>query len=411
MIIALVFAVLPKLATAADRDICVERDGGRSIEACSRIIASSQLAGKDLATIYVLRASIYRAGKDYPHAIEDITHAIELLKTTASNDVVASAYATRASIYSLDGDSVKALADYQQTLSLDATNAQAAEGVRSLQALLASLPPNTLGSHSAQQLVAPNEPLPSEIPIPQDVLQLVQTHPFFANAPPVRVGGYSYDQLMSATINGFHGGTSSTFDDSVKWLRQGIVSEQSIMQAKTTYNVTTTSKYKTNSISAADGLVGLGYKSYYTNYIPGIKPMSGVAANLLEHITNLQGVIFPIRVGNRFSYEATYRTTMPSLPDDEMTQSELCEFSQQYEARSFHPNLTGAAYLETCQNQTSYRHNKAADAITQTRTLFFDQLGFPISVDPQLPSQHIIQTYFKDETTQTARLQSFLMAR
>ena len=40
------------------------------------------------------------------------------------------------------------------------------------------------------RIEVPNEPLPVDIPIEPTILRLVETHPFFANAPAVRVGSY-----------------------------------------------------------------------------------------------------------------------------------------------------------------------------------------------------------------------------
>jgi hypothetical protein len=56
------------------------------------VIAAGQLNGKDLATIYVLRASVYRAVQQYNLAIDDMSKAIDLLRGAVSNDTVASAY-------------------------------------------------------------------------------------------------------------------------------------------------------------------------------------------------------------------------------------------------------------------------------------------------------------------------------
>jgi hypothetical protein len=399
-------------AHAQDRELCSERDGTRSIEACSRAIASNQLTGKDLATIYVLRASIYRANRDYSHAIEDITRAIDLLTATASKDVVASAYVTRASIYMLSGDFTNALSDYHYALGLDASNIQAAHGLQDAQAQIATTNTKPDGAPSQPtQLAAPNEPMPPDIPIAPSILQLIQTHPFFANAPPIRVAGFSYEQLTSNAVNGFRGGTSATYDTSDKWLRPGVVYEQTIGHSTTTYSMTAKVTSKMSYLGAANGLVSLGYLITTTSYVPTIKPISSTSKNVLVSLTNFQGAVFPLRVGNRFSWQAAYHATIPPLPDDELAETEQCEFSQSYEARSFHPDLTGMAYLETCQDQMTYKRNKNLDNIGQSRTLFFGDLGVSIRVDPQSPPAHIIQTYFQNETVETARLHSFLMAR
>jgi len=400
-------------AVAQDRDICLERDGIRSIDACSRMIAAGQLAGKDLATIYVVRATIYRKDSDYSSAIEDITRAIELLKNGASNNIVASAYVTRGSIYSLSGDSAKALADYRQALALDAANSAAVEAIPKLQAQLAEAPADKAArpEQLEARLTAPNEPWPADIPVPAEVIRLVQTDPFFANAPPVRVGGYSYSQLNASTVNGVRVTNASSYDLSVRWLRTGLISEQTVMHNTTTHTMRITMQSKTSYVGAANGLVGLGDQGSATSFVPNLGPMRSTYKNILLYIRNLQGSIFPLHIGNRYSYQSGYRYVSSGQPDDETTNSSLCEISQRYDAASFHPDLSGNAYLITCQAETSYKRNKLADTISQSRTLFFDELGVPIRVDPQSPPAHIIQTYFKDDATETARLQSFVMAR
>ena len=377
------------------------------------MIATGQLVGKDLATIYVLRASVYRSNQQYERAINDMTRAIDLLTATASKDIVASAYVTRASIYALSGDFTSALSDYRHALGLDATNTQAAQGLQETQAQIAAANTEPGGASSQPtQLAAPNEPMPPDIAIAPTILQLIQTHPFFANAPPIRVGGYSYEQLTSNAVNGFRTGTSATYDTSEKWLRPGVLYEQTIGHSSmTTNNVTAKVTSKMSYLGAANGLVSLGYLITTTSYVPTIKPISSTSKNVLESLTDFQGAVFPLRVGNRFSWQAAYHTVIPPLPDDELTETEQCEFSQSYEARSFHPDLTGMAYLEICQDQMTYKRNKNLDNIGQSRTLFFSDLGISIRVDPQSPAAHIIQTYFQNETVETARLHSFLMAR
>jgi tetratricopeptide (TPR) repeat protein len=123
---------------ADDRAKCLERDGALSIEACSHVISTGELSGRELATIYVLRATIYRADQQYNLALQDLTRAIELLKASGPADVVSSAYITRASVYSLSNDLQNALADYRSAQAFDARNSQAAEGIKAMEAAIAA---------------------------------------------------------------------------------------------------------------------------------------------------------------------------------------------------------------------------------------------------------------------------------
>src|SRR5438128_304654 len=53
----------------------------------------------------------------------------------------------------------------------------------------ASLPPPP--APEPAKINAPNEALPAELPVRPDILHIVETDPFFANAPPVRVGAHN----------------------------------------------------------------------------------------------------------------------------------------------------------------------------------------------------------------------------
>ncbi len=125
------------VAVASDRDACAERQGEKSIAACTREITSGRLDVADQATTYALRGMTYRDKGEYDRAIADFSKAIELSQKSASGDVVASAYVVRASAYFLKGDLEKASADYRAALALNPNNEQAAAGIRRTQAAAA----------------------------------------------------------------------------------------------------------------------------------------------------------------------------------------------------------------------------------------------------------------------------------
>jgi hypothetical protein len=406
-------------ALAQDRDICLERDGARSIDACERTIAAGQLTGKDLATIYVVRATLFRSNGSYDRAIDDMTHAIELLTNTASNDIVASAYVTRASFYSLSGDLPKALADYQRALALDGANAQAAEGARNIQSQLASAKPAT----SKIEIAAPNEPLPPGLPISEDVLQLVQTHPFFAKAPPIRIAAYTVAQSMKTTLSGIHVSTylQGELDVTLRGLRPGIIeSDQSSYSATTTQGITTESSSQFTSVVVANGFIDLSSQSISktSNQYGG---GTGVGTSTLVRFNKLSGHIFPIEVGNLFSYETTSRSTANFRghePYNELIEANQCQVVRKLEARSFHPNLTGNAYLVGCDFQYTYPKIKSANNGGHRNSIFFNELGVWITADPVAPPEQV--TFdgkpskvgkYTSTTTGTYTLKSFSMAR
>jgi hypothetical protein len=408
-------------ANADDRDVCLQRDGAQSIDSCGRIIATGQLTGKDLATIYVLRASAYRSSQLYDRAISDMTRAIDLLTATASKDVVASAYVTRAAIYALSGDPTNALTDYQQALAFDGTNTQAAEAVKSLQAQPVSVATSSDGQ-SMRQFTIPNEPLPSEVPIPQDVLQIVQTHPLFANAPPVRIGAFSIGTSFNTTTSVSTGTTSMVNDEQVfvTWIRSGIVRDD--MNSSTATMVagnTEQGNGRSEMILAADGLVTLGSRSTSNTRFGTSQTLEKTV-----RLDNLSGHIFPMQLGNQFSYRVTTEQDTTMLGKHYHYKNEFgnsCSVIRQFDAVSFHPDLSGLAYLVQCKNRTK---TVAANLDGQSQTIFFDYLGYWLSVDPvalreQIVSNGTISTgmitqtgmKFTSSTNGTYTLKSFSMAR
>jgi len=105
-------------AWADDRDSCNKFTGDDSIAACTRLIASKELQGGDLAQVYRSRALNYTLFKgDYDRAIADFTEAIRL----DPNSPVA--HAVRGASFVRKGDYDRALVDLNEALRLDPKNA------------------------------------------------------------------------------------------------------------------------------------------------------------------------------------------------------------------------------------------------------------------------------------------------
>lgn len=424
VIVLLVALGFPSGARSQDRNVCLQRDGDRSIQACSRIILAGQVTGKDLATIYVLRASVYRSDQQYDRAIDDMTHAIDLLTNTASSDIIASAYATRASIYSLSGDPTKALADYEQALSHDPSNVQAANEAKGLRSQLASATAQASGSSSAKEMEAPDQPIPSEIHIPADILQLVQTAPFFANAPPVRVGTFETASSYSIATSAGAGSTSLTYDDKafVSWLRAGITRTDESFDSTSRglgFANAEPSAGQTEAVSAGDGFLQLGSRSTGSSRF-------GSSTTTLKtvQLSNLSGHLFPMQLGNQFAYKYINQqnTTMNGKRSSfAYTYSDTCSVIKQYDAKLFHPDLTGFAFLVECTNQMT---TVASTIRGPIRQVFFEDLGYWISADPVVLKEQIIangapsiqtikniRPIITSSTTGTYTLRSFSLVR
>lgn len=127
---------LLSIATAAladDQAVCAERQGQKSIAACTRLISGGRIDTSELTLVHVLRGTAYRGTGDYNRAIADFTQAIKLARQMNLMDILASSLVVRANAYSLQGDQNNALADYRAALVLDPKNEQASNGIGELQ--------------------------------------------------------------------------------------------------------------------------------------------------------------------------------------------------------------------------------------------------------------------------------------
>ncbi len=101
-------------ARADDVETCKRWIGDDSIAACTRVITSNTLRGRDLAQIYVSRAATYiRFKGDWDRAIADYDEALRL------DPKIAGAYAGRAAAYIRKGNIDRAWSDLTEGLRLD----------------------------------------------------------------------------------------------------------------------------------------------------------------------------------------------------------------------------------------------------------------------------------------------------
>lgn len=86
-------------------------------------------------------------------------------------------------------------------------------------------------------------PLPSELPIDPNVLQQVESQPFFAGAPAILMKSYHIDTVSTSywKQGGSSGSANSTSSDehSIRELRRGLASENWATQAETRMSTTT----------------------------------------------------------------------------------------------------------------------------------------------------------------------------
>ncbi len=115
--IAGLFVIAHVTAAAADdaADCKSNSNENRAIAACTRVIASGKLTGKDLASLYYARGLKRRYNRSYDAAVGDFTNAIKLdPKDTWS-------YVARGHAYAYKKDFPRAFADQETAIGLEKT--------------------------------------------------------------------------------------------------------------------------------------------------------------------------------------------------------------------------------------------------------------------------------------------------
>ena len=196
------------------------------------------------------------------------------------------------------------------------------------------------------------EEMLAELPIDADILQLVEAHPFFSGQAPVAVESYA----LTRSKTEMHGGyaTTMTTDEkaAVRPIRGNIIRLEQIQDNSVTQAKVTT-KYKRQSleIHAASGLLELASKT------GGVGRPGSEQVSTLIRLHNIQGRVFPLQKGNRFSFEAIYRQVDATAPE-QLTQKRSCHVVDDQDAAGIHPKLAGRAYVMTCRFDIAYRRSK-----------------------------------------------------
>jgi caspase domain-containing protein len=240
-----------------------------------------------------------------------------------------------------------------------------------------------------------DEPLPADVQIDASVLAQIESHAFFANAPPIAVATYASDSslLGRGVVNGTMTTSESSTGSVSRRLRSHVFRSDSETRSATRHTACSPacrSDSVTVSLSAANGLIGLGYKSSSTTTAPRMRPMKFTSLSRLLQVTNFSGHVYPVEVGNQFSWEEISETNAAGSKDETITKNS-CSITRKFDARSFHSDLTGTAYLSICEVQTLYKKNSAANSRSQSRSMFFEKLGIWASADPIAPKERIMQ--------------------
>jgi hypothetical protein len=212
------------------------------------------------------------------------------------------------------------------------------------------------------KIKAPNEALPADIPISAEVLHLIATHPLFANAPPVS------ERFHDATWAESRDNWTTVYGrkTTTHWLRPGLIKADKITQETT---IQSGKRYpgtrRETEISAANGFLVLGSKGSFSG-----SGFSGTDSEKLLRIYSMKGHIFPVEVGNRFSYEAAYHQEI----NGERTNNLSCEVTKKFDAKTLHAKLAGAAYAQVCTTQVRYPRKGINNSASFT-SYFLEALG------------------------------------
>jgi tetratricopeptide (TPR) repeat protein len=101
---------------ASDSKDCFTVDySEKRVDACTRVINSGRMKGKDLAGALQTRAEGYRLAKQYEKALADFDRALEIAPGLAQ------AYSNRAEVYRTLGQYEKVIGDTTEAIRLDPT--------------------------------------------------------------------------------------------------------------------------------------------------------------------------------------------------------------------------------------------------------------------------------------------------
>jgi uncharacterized caspase-like protein len=255
------------------------------------------------------------------------------------------------------------------------------------------------------------EPLPADVPVAADVLRAIETGPTFTGAPPVSAAAYRYARLERHSDSLPE--TNFDLKVAVRSIRPGLLRlDQEIISKGGK------SSARTILFSAANGLIDLSIK----------RTAPPLETRTLVRIVKMTGKVFPVEVGNQFSYVAAYRWNMPSpiaSANTEITETKSCKVARKLNASAFHADLAGAAYLAECDARQSYGRTPEWLSFTYTEklaTVFIEALGLWLEVNPSSPKETLVRRATRtvkdlqgqerhNTTTTSVTLKAFTLAR
>jgi len=241
------------------------------------------------------------------------------------------------------------------------------------------------------RVAAPNEALPADLPFRPEIIRIVETDPFFANAPPVRVGAHTIISNLTSTTGGA-GTMTSDYNDqtTTQWLRSGLI-RQDLAQNYIVNNSGARGQYATrsSSLSIGNGLLTLSYKMTSAS-----GKMRSTTTSQLLRIENMRGRVFPVTLGNKFSYDSVHEwkssNNQAGNHSGGSTYKTSCAVTRKFDAKTFHANLVGDAYLLLCDSVSTEKNGNVTKS--QSRDIFIDMLGVWMRADPASPKEQLISS-------------------
>jgi hypothetical protein len=168
----------------------------------------------------------------------------------------------------------------------------------------------------------------------------------------------------------------------VRAIRPGLVRLEKETASTMKAPTKTSSTWNASALFAANGLVEV---------IRKVKdPRAAPSVEKLTRIGNMKGKIFPVAVGNHFSYTAAYR-----VPGTAYTATRSCRVTRKLSASAFHAYLNGTAYVAECDSRHTYpRDSLSAGTVSTVKYshVFFEALGLWLDVNPTSPKETLTRT-------------------
>jgi hypothetical protein len=382
----LVFAYEVHAASQQDWSECAGRDLATALQACSRIVSDQAATPSDRADGYLFRAGAFFSQRNFDLAIADYTEAIRLAPQNVT------AYGGRAIAYFQKGNLDQAAADFSIIYQLDSAKAvELAASNPDLNAIAALARRRTSTPSDAR--VAVRKPLPRNVGLSEEVINLLETNPLFAQADPIALRTFTIDVTSQNEFNGPLGRStiSSTGknQNQVEDLGGGLVrfdfrsSNEQKTKASGKPAEISHSTMRRSGLAIGNGLFDLDTTMSFQidgrSVLDGKKPVPK-----LLRIGKMSGKIFPVQINNHFSFTTVFKGTN----GEESPTENDCVISREFDAKSFHPDLTGKAFLGICETFS----DGSSKLTARYKKIYFQELGYWIQVDPVSPSEQLMQT-------------------